>query len=116
MADTLQDNILDYLKLSIHEDDLPLTMMASDLEYVVVEWAKTLEQTDKPLWQPMETAPMDGTRIDLWSNSTRFTGCQQHPDNPAWADGQWIRFNRTSARWHTIDDPLFWMPSPENPS
>ncbi|CAN7433202.1 hypothetical protein IAE29_21710 [Ochrobactrum sp. S46] len=26
-------------------------------------------------WQRMETAPLDGTEVDLWTNFGRITGC-----------------------------------------
>lgn len=52
-------------------------------------------------WQPIETAPKDGTVIDLW-----------YPD-----------FGRLADQWYDADDgwfvapnPTHWMPIPEPPA
>lgn len=37
---------------------------------------------DETGWQPIETAPLDGTRVDLWEGGRRMT-------NMHWKDGNW---------------------------
>lgn len=62
-------------------------------------------------WQPIETAPRDGTKIDLWASGQR------------WADCSW-----TGSCWFTPDiydcgaemerfghHPTHWMPVPPPP-
>lgn len=68
-------------------------------------------------WQPFETAPKDGTVIDLWIphlNSQRETDCRF--TNAVWSSGEWVDF------WSGdlisdlfIDKPTHWMPIPEGP-
>jgi hypothetical protein len=68
-------------------------------------------------WQPIETAPKDGTYIDLWADNFRF------------ADAFWFD-PKTDDRWHGIEEgwvfhsegfeyvwvtPTHWMPIPGNP-
>lgn len=75
-------------------------------------------------WQPIETAPKDGTRILL---HTRWDGDEITPDAfdevqiGWWDDGNalddpasiWHR----PARWELdkVGDPIHWMPLPEPP-
>ena len=70
-------------------------------------------------WQPIETAPKDGTRVDLWAAererymSERVTDCW-------FMYGQWMH-HRTIYDEATVDDlaPLYnvthWMPLPPPP-
>lgn len=73
-------------------------------------------------WQLIETAPKDGTRIDLWAIDRRFTNCR------------WGRFDAESKvpfgpeHWrglptdpikHSLGhlfEPTHWMPIPSGPS
>lgn len=62
--------------------------------------------SDDPKWQPISTAPRDGTRLLLWapSWSQPNTG---HPYPRGWGPmyelGPWL------------DQPTHWMPLPEPP-
>ncbi len=61
-------------------------------------------------WQPIETAPKDGTQIDIWCAGFRY------------ADAYW---GRVEKQWLTEDgvtikdiyglEPKFWMPLPADP-
>ena len=67
-------------------------------------------------WQPMETAPKDGTRIILAS-----------PDGNVWCNCHWQKMMRVPDRWESFDrqesftkivvpfDPVAWMPTPMYP-
>ena len=70
-------------------------------------------------WQPIETAPKDGTRIDLWTKTwiaasdsfmwKRITDCR-------WSKGDAL--TNTPARWSGCDPnrvPTHWMPIPAAP-
>lgn len=70
-------------------------------------------------WQPIETAPKDGTNIDLWAkqwrvqddgfNYRRFRTCY-------WTKGD--SMTNRSAYWMHLDSgwrPTHWMPLPAPP-
>lgn len=70
-------------------------------------------------WQPIETAPKDGTRVDLWAKFWRA-----HSDGFLWkrcADCSWMKgdsMTNRSAYWMGLDNgwyPTHWMPLPEPP-
>lgn len=65
-----------------------------------------------PEWQPIETAPKDGTRILVW---------------PYWSDGtpevvKWVKMRRVPDRWEVHggtflnSQPTHWMPLPDPPN
>jgi len=58
-------------------------------------------------WQPIETAPRDGTRVliadeDVWMAVARFWPC-----NMAWTED--------AASGLKLNEPTHWMPLPEPP-
>lgn len=59
-------------------------------------------------WKPIETAPKDGTEIDVWRdlNKERLT-------NAYWNDGKWCWRHY---RYDEEDDKItHWMPLPDAP-
>lgn len=68
-------------------------------------------------WQPIETAPRDGTIIDIWANGERITDCkwisddfycfEDHGDYESYWD--WFKVSE----WH--GNPTHWMPVPAPP-
>jgi len=64
-----------------------------------------------PGWQPIETAPKDGTRILAWPVYS--------DDLPA--EARWRYMRRTPGRWETGSGPIYgngpthWMPLPPSP-
>jgi hypothetical protein len=54
-------------------------------------------------WQPIETAPRDGTVILVYAPGLFQTA--------AWVDGYW-----TTACENWLDDVTHWMPLPEPPT
>lgn len=63
-------------------------------------------------WQPIESAPRDGTDIDLWANGQRVTDCH-------WHCGQWLSWHSSSVdeepTWEAIKNATHWMPLPAPP-
>lgn len=60
-------------------------------------------------WQPIETAPKDGTEIDVW--------CVDHRVANAWwcnADNKWRTYGDDRITW--THQPTHWMPLPEAPN
>lgn len=53
-------------------------------------------------WQPIESAPKDGTEIDLWANK-RQTNC-------LFTQGKWY-----NSRSYQVCNPTHWMHLPEPP-
>lgn len=67
-------------------------------------------------WKPIETAPKDGTIVDLWTRiGERWTDCHWNVDK-----GDWLRWGLDSwggNGWQRIVDPLtHWMPLPPPPT
>lgn len=61
--------------------------------------------TDKPGWQPIETAPKDGTHIIAWQATDGM--------RVSWFEGgMWQNFPWRSRRIN----PTHWMPLPEPPA
>lgn len=78
-------------------------------------------------WLPIETAPRDGTVIDLWVNGERFADCKWgFPEHCCGEAGQycdsewhgqsegWVVTHLNEFLW-TDDDPTHWMPLPTPP-
>lgn len=57
------------------------------------------------MWQPIETAPRDGTLVLMASTCGQITVGRQHPDVDWW---QWSPLGK----WK----PTHWMPLPETPT
>jgi hypothetical protein len=59
-------------------------------------------------WQPIETAPKDGTEVDLWvPDDGRFTNCW-------FMDGIWLQ-TEDGNTYSTGGAPTHWMPLPQPP-
>ena len=68
-------------------------------------------------WLPIETAPKDGCRVDLWAGE-REPNCSWR--KPVGRE-DWTYEGITGATWrdnggNTIWEPTHWMPLPEPPS
>lgn len=74
---------------------------------------------EAPKWQPIETAPKDGTKIDLWAKAwlpafdrfefRRFADC-------VWMTGD--SMCNIKPYWLGLDKgwfPIYWMPLPDPP-
>lgn len=77
-------------------------------------------------WQPIETAPKDGTIVDLFVGGRRYPDCfWGFPDHCCGEDGQYCDsdWHRLKAGWvegtfnEPIDDRItHWMPLPAPPT
>ena len=79
-------------------------------------------------WQPIETAPRDGTVIDLWAEGFRFADCMWGKPEHCCGEAGW----HCDSEWHgqepgwvvTADnaflwtdyEPPHWMPLPAPPA
>lgn len=64
------------------------------------------------VWRPIETAPKDGTLVDLlFRGNMRFTDCKWSGD-AWWATEQ---YEPSVCVSHGISQPLYWMPLPSSP-
>lgn len=63
-------------------------------------------------WQPIETAPRDGTEVDLWKGKHRLPNCHFHC-------GEWLWWNTTivddEPSWLKVKDPTHWRPLQPGP-
>lgn len=61
------------------------------------------------LWQPIETAPKNGTYVLLWVPGFNT------PDIAGWVDGSWATPDDHSDLCCPYGGPTHWMPLPERP-
>ena len=69
-------------------------------------------------WRPIETAPKDGTTVDLWCRPSGWLGgSPMRMTDYWWVEGIGWRTNQrerdlAKTKWN---DPTHWMPPPEPP-
>ncbi len=73
-------------------------------------------------WQPIETAPRDGTGVDIWADGQRWPNRHWYAQHEAWAYHGWhiprTGINRQPYRKTIIQkglEPTHWMPLPSPP-
>ena len=70
-------------------------------------------------WQPIKTAPIDGTEVDLWvrrSNPSRgFRVAECHYHCGEWLTQQIVLADSTDSVWESVTGATHWMPLPEPP-
>jgi hypothetical protein len=65
-------------------------------------------------WQPIETAPTDGTVIDLYVDWAESRELDCHWDGTRWVN--WGRDGFESPGWEEVHQPSHWMPRPAGPA
>jgi hypothetical protein len=71
-------------------------------------------------WQPIETAPKDGTLVLVFSpgdfQTTTVASYTDAARRPCWtAEGPDGRACDSAGDWQTLLDPTHWMPLPASP-
>jgi len=70
------------------------------------------------IWQPIETAPKDGTVIDLWDGHYKHRVVNARWANHYWMNGVPIReksWGSNDRDGPFCDKPTHWMPLPKPP-
>ena len=99
------------------DPDLPVVIVVGKLADRVREAADALEAARADGWQPMETAPKDGTRVLLW---------YEWHDLPVVGDfrhGRWWSVHSLGGNlahpngmdWEEVVRPTYWRPLPAPP-
>lgn len=102
------------------------TTQSHDYRGALLGW-RACYQHLAPQWQPIETAPKDGTVIDLWCDQRRITFC--YWGLPSHSCGEAGRY--CDSDWHDLEEgwvdgmnepfseyrgkPTHWMPLPAAP-
>ena len=102
-------------------------LMEDETLILVCERTTFESNSSATVWQPIETAPKDGTRIDVWLSKSRrrvtncYWGrpshtcgenegyCDSCPDRDGWVDGE------DFMNGYTDEEPTHWMPLPTPP-
>lgn len=84
---------------------------------VAPERVRVFGATIAPDWHPIETAPKDGTRVDLWLVGPRNSGARRAD---CWfASGSWwcdaLDRGDLDPAFYVGDVPTHWMPIPTGP-
>lgn len=75
-----------------------------------------LDSVDRPGWEPISTAPKDGSHIFLWFPATRVDAgvvCEGFFD--AIFDQVWMLTRGRGTVDQRVREPTHWMPLPEGP-
>lgn len=64
-------------------------------------------------WKPIETAPKDGTPVDLWVLGDRTADCTWNKTRKRWE--HWWGLDGGMGRSAVDGEPTHWMPLPEPP-
>jgi len=71
-------------------------------------------------WLPIESAPKDGTRIDLWAEGKRWTDARwgkHDPDSDCpWGPEHWIWVHGEDRNSFRYPEPTHWRPLPAPPA
>lgn len=65
------------------------------------------------MWQPIETAPLDGELVDLWVGR-RLADCfwDSDEDLPRWRQ---LYAENSCSSFAVMEEPTHWMPCPAAP-
>lgn len=64
-------------------------------------------------WKTIDTAPKDGTKVDLWMNGRRFVDCYWSKKNNVW---YCLNSDKEGNRYKIYKEPTHWMPLPQPPT
>lgn len=60
-------------------------------------------------WRDIESAPRDGTVIDLWANGVRYCDCFWHPDDARVGQNYIVGAGDGELDWYTYQDGGYWL-------
>jgi len=84
-------------------------------EIAMLEWAaQRITELENVVWQPIETAPRDGTWVVLTDGSAvgvAYWGGTYFGSDPAWV----VYAHRSEFELCHVDKPTHWMPLPTPP-
>lgn len=115
--ETIEQKVFRYLRRCVDEYvvDLKSKKIIGDLhmhELASMIQMATAEEREADSWQPIETAPKDGTEVDLWCGRERYTDCQWQKKE--WCEWRYDDFD--SLALLPVDIPAtHWMPLPAAP-
>lgn len=77
---------------------------------------RALEAAERAAWQPIETAPKDGTPADVWcvNHSAITTGAGRVPECHFF-DGRWHRYTDDGGT-EEVHNATHWRPPPSPPT
>jgi hypothetical protein len=65
-------------------------------------------------WRPIETAPKDGTHVDLWAGEERVADCRWNISRSRWEHWGWGDYDGMDMV--KVDfEPTHWIPIPSAP-
>jgi hypothetical protein len=74
---------------------------------------------DPVMWQPIETAPKDGTPVLIWSNGRLYDALwdedEYNPETEEFTGGWKARWAEIDSYSVSVKNPTHWMPSPPPP-
>lgn len=104
-------------RMDLDEDDPRLSMIMDELRDRLTALSSGNEVAKVVGWQPIETAPKDGTEVDLWGGSDAGERAARAPDCQ-WRRGGW--YSRGDKGWESLAGiswaPTHWMPRPAPPA
>ncbi len=67
-------------------------------------------------WQPLQTAPRDGSKVDVWTqDGFRYIDVFWY-EGPAYPEGAFVYFDSELRDLIDVDDATHWMHPPAPPS
>lgn len=91
-----------------------LPVIRDVLRAIADEKEKAEAERDAARWQPIETAPKDGTLVDLWAGE-RIADCAWNVPSNCWAERSVSSFSGRPY-WAVVNNPTHWMPLPAAPT
>lgn len=100
--------------LMFRKGDTITTILHGDEARIVAEHIRALA---RPNWQPIDTAPTDGSYCDLWVRSVGVDGPSEFRMTCCWfANGAWYSKNANPLEGYSIKStPTHWMQPPAPP-
>jgi hypothetical protein len=66
-------------------------------------------------WQPLDTAPRNGSKVDVWTeNGVRYIDVFWHR-SPDYPNGAFVYYDSYLSDYIDVEDATHWMPPPTPP-